>query len=76
MGLSWWHILIVMLVLLVLFGRGRISGLMSELGAGIRSLKNILSEANPDREHLEGRGPAVSDHTLAGNKKARRNRKS
>ena len=31
MGLSWWHILLVLLVFVLLFGTGKISGLMGDL---------------------------------------------
>ena len=39
MGLSWWHILLVLLVFVLLFGTGKISGLMGDLAKGIKSFK-------------------------------------
>jgi sec-independent protein translocase protein TatA len=44
MGLSWSHILIAMLAFALLFGRGRISGLMGDLAEGIKSFKKGLTE--------------------------------
>lgn len=41
---SWWHWVVVLLVILVLFGRGRISETMGDFGKGIRSFKKGLSE--------------------------------
>jgi len=43
-GLSIWHWLIVLAVVLVLFGAGRVGNLMGELGKGIKSFKNNLAD--------------------------------
>ena len=52
MGLSWWHILLVLLVFVLLFGTGKISGFMGDLAKGIKSFKKEMSEgeADPDEE--------------------------
>ena len=44
-GLSIWHWVIVLLVVLVLFGRGRISEIMGDFGKGIKSFKEGVNEA-------------------------------
>jgi sec-independent protein translocase protein TatA len=44
MGLSLPHLLIVALVVLVLFGRGRISEMMGDFGKGIKSFKQGMNE--------------------------------
>ena len=41
---SIWHWLIVLLVVMLLFGAGRISGVMGDLGRGIKSFKKGLNE--------------------------------
>ena len=41
---SIWHWLIVLLVVMLLFGAGRISGVMGDLGKGIKSFKKGLNE--------------------------------
>ena len=43
-GLSIWHWLIVLVVVLVLFGRGRISETMGDFGKGIKSFKAGMNE--------------------------------
>lgn len=44
-GLSIWHWLIVLVVaLLILGGRGRVSSLMGDLGKGIKSFKQSMAE--------------------------------
>ncbi len=44
MGLSLPHLLILALVVLVLFGGGRISGLMGDVGKGIKSFKKGITD--------------------------------
>ena len=48
---SLWHWNIVLLVVLVLFGRGRISEIMGDFGKGIKSFKHGLNE--DDREPVQ-----------------------
>lgn len=46
-----WHWLIVLAIVLILFGKGKISGLMGDLGSGIRAFKKGMSEEiSPDGE--------------------------
>jgi sec-independent protein translocase protein TatA len=44
MGLSFSHLLIVLVVVILLFGRGKISELMGDVAKGIKSFKKGLSE--------------------------------
>ena len=44
MGLSWWHILIVLAVFMLLFGAGRISGLMGDIAKGLKSFNKAMAE--------------------------------
>ena len=66
MGLSWTHILVVVLLAVLLFGRGKFSGLMGDLAEGIKSFKKGLAgdeTARPDPrlvEHEPGRDPAAA----------------
>lgn len=43
-GLSLWHWVIVAVIVLLLFGRGRISETMGDFGKGIKSFKKGLAE--------------------------------
>lgn len=48
---SIWQLLIVAALVLILFGRGRISEMMGDVGKGIRSFKQgITDEDNKPRE--------------------------
>jgi sec-independent protein translocase protein TatA len=44
---SIWHWLVVLLVVLLLFGSGKISGLMGDLAKGIKSFKANMKEDDP-----------------------------
>ena len=43
MGISFWQILIVVALLVILFGRGKISSLMGDVAKGIKSFKKGMS---------------------------------
>ncbi|MGE3306191.1 MAG: twin-arginine translocase TatA/TatE family subunit [Rhizobiaceae bacterium] len=45
---SIWHWLIVLVVVLLLFGRGRIPDLMGDMAKGIRSFKKGMSEEDAE----------------------------
>ena len=47
MGISFWQIAIVVVLIVLLFGRGKISDLMGDVAKGIKSFKKGMSE-NPD----------------------------
>jgi len=57
MGLSWSHILIVLVLFVLLFGRGKISELMGDVAQGIKSFKKGMAE---DEERAKE--PKVIDH--------------
>ena len=44
MGISFWQIAIVVVLVVLLFGRGKISSLMGDVAKGIKSFKNGMSE--------------------------------
>jgi sec-independent protein translocase protein TatA len=48
MGLSIWQILIVVLLLVLLFGRGKISELMGDMAKGIKSFKKGMADDDDD----------------------------
>ncbi|WP_306257033.1 twin-arginine translocase TatA/TatE family subunit [Pararhizobium sp. IMCC21322] len=44
MGISFWQIAIVVVLVVLLFGRGKISDLMGDVAKGIKSFKSGLAE--------------------------------
>jgi sec-independent protein translocase protein TatA len=72
MVLSWWHIVLVLLVFLLLFGTGKISGLMADLAKGLRSFKKEMNEEGAETEPARERNvidrrskPAVKAKNVA-----------
>ncbi len=50
MGIGWQQLLIVLILVLVLFGgRGRISALMGDMAKGIKSFRKGLAEEDDDK---------------------------
>ena len=59
---SVWHWVIVLLIVLVLFGRGRVAEIMGDFGKGIKSFKKGLNEdeapAHPAEPAARIEGPS------------------
>ncbi len=53
MGLSIWQILIVVVLLVLLFGRGKISELMGDVAKGIKSFKKGLNEEDKSTDKID-----------------------
>jgi len=47
MGVSFWQIAVVVVLVVLLFGRGKISSLMGDVAKGIKSFKKGMSDDNP-----------------------------
>jgi sec-independent protein translocase protein TatA len=62
MGLSFWHIIIVLIVVVLLFGRGRISDLMGDVAKGIKSFKKGMSEDSDNKDSKNKDSNSKSDH--------------
>jgi sec-independent protein translocase protein TatA len=43
-GLGIWHWIVVIIVVLLLFGRGKVSGLMADVAQGIKAFRKAMSE--------------------------------
>jgi sec-independent protein translocase protein TatA len=53
-GLSVWHWVLVLALIIVLFGRGRVSALMGDVGTGLKDFKRTLKSVE-DNETSEER---------------------
>ena len=65
MGLSGWHLLILALIAVLIFGgSGRISSLMGDVAKGIKSFRKGLSEDDDEEEDRppQSQPPKVIDH--------------
>ena len=52
-SLSIWHWLVVILVVVLLFGRGKISDLMGDVAKGVKSFKKGLADDDAPRSDRE-----------------------
>lgn len=57
---SLWHWLIVLVIVLVLFGRGRVADIMGEFGKGIKSFKSGMDDVDKPAPRIEGPAPDVA----------------
>jgi len=65
-GLSWVHWLLVIVVVLLLFGRGKISELMGDFARGIKSFKEGLKDdqqASEEQKNLNPPGEPANAQT-------------
>ncbi len=63
-GLSIWHWLIVLVVVLLLFGTGKVSGLMGEFGKGIKSFKQNVGDDKVKDASMSDPVPAPNPGSL------------
>ena len=54
-ALSIWHWIIVLIIVLLLFGKGKIPSLMADMAKGIKSFKSNMADddksTNPDQDN-------------------------
>jgi sec-independent protein translocase protein TatA len=56
MGLSIWHLLLVLAIVLVLFGAKRLRNVGSDLGAAIKGFKDAVSDGKKEGEATPAQG--------------------
>ena len=65
MGISFWQIAIVVVIVVLLFGRGKISSLMGDVAKGIKSFKkgmsNDSSSNNDDKKDMSDDSSSDND---------------
>ena len=49
MSIGFWQIAIVVVLVVLLFGRGKISSLMGDVAKGIKSFKNGMKDSSEDQ---------------------------
>lgn len=60
-ALSIWHWLIVLVVAILFFGRGRVSAVMGDVGKGIKNLRQGLADTD-DVQALAHEGNVSTSH--------------
>lgn len=52
MGLSFWHLLLILIVVFVIFGAGKLPKVMGDIGKGVRAMRDGLKgEDDKDKPH-------------------------
>ena len=57
MSIGFWQIAIVVILVVLLFGRGKISSLMGDVAKGIKSFKKGMSSTEDSTENTENTEP-------------------
>ena len=64
---SIWHWLIVLMVVLLLFGSGKVSNLMGDFAKGIKAFKKNMADDTPDASmEASAERPAATPGSIAG----------
>ncbi len=50
MSIGFWQLLLVLLIVFVIFGAGKLPKVMAELGRGVRALREGLKDEKPENE--------------------------
>ena len=69
MGISIWQIVLILVIILILFGAGKIPRVMGDVAKGIKSFKAGMKEG--ENEEIE-----VSAEEVVSSKKAKKNKTS
>jgi len=67
---SIWHWLIVIVVIMLLFGRGKISELMGDVAKGVKSFKKGLAEDETPPKTIEEKTAPMANETTEEKSKA------
>ncbi len=68
MGFSVWQIAVVVILVVLLFGRGKISSLMGDVAKGIKSFKKGLSDDNTSETTSDSESVDKTDDNENSNK--------
>lgn len=66
-GVSIWHWIVVGVIVMLLFGRGKVSELMGDVAKGIKSFKKGMAEDDEVAPTATNVDPKVIDQTKADN---------
>ena len=69
MSIGFWQIAIVVVLVVLLFGRGKISSLMGDVAKGIKSFKKGMKDPTQDQaESIESKDTSSEDNNTDPNK--------
>ena len=65
MSIGFWQIAIVVVLVVLLFGRGKISSLMGHVAKGIKSFKKAMKDPSQDQENSTIESDSKSSEDLS-----------
>lgn len=60
---SFWHWLIVLLVILIIFGAGKLPKVAGDLASGIKNFRKGMSEEDKDKDKPAGEPPVINQQS-------------
>ena len=63
-GISIWQLLIILVVVLLIFGSGKLKTLGSDLGSGLKSFKKAVKEESPAENKPAGDKQRYIEHKI------------
>ena len=70
MSIGFWQIAIVVVLVVLLFGRGKISSLMGDVAKGIKSFKKGMSDNSDSTPPSTDSTPPSTDSTISSEEKS------
>tara|TARA_Y100000590_G_scaffold440189_1_gene565284 strand:- start:737 stop:940 length:204 start_codon:yes stop_codon:yes gene_type:complete len=64
MSIGFWQIAIVVVLVVLLFGRGKISSLMGDVAKGIKSFKKGMKDPEQDQSDTSSQNQSTEDQDL------------
>ena len=65
MGLSFWHLMVVLFAIVILFGLGKLPKAMGDVAKGIRAFKREMERDDDTTEGKKSLAPPIKDDTAA-----------
>lgn len=59
MGMSFWHLLLILIVVFTVFGAGKLPKVMGDVGKGIRNLRDGLKNEEEAAKHIDHKDPSA-----------------
>jgi sec-independent protein translocase protein TatA len=60
---SFWHWLIVLLVILIIFGAGKLPRVAGDLASGIKNFRKGMKEEGAEGDKADGQAPVINQQT-------------
>lgn len=59
MGIGFWHLFLVLFIVLVIFGAGKLPQMMGDLAKGVKAFKNGLKDGEESKDLIQDKNTHV-----------------